>query len=263
MSPGRTGGALPSLSDALGLAPGHLVAIMGAGGKATVMKRLVRELLDARTPVLVTATTNLHSLGEAGGPSLLLSEEGRESVDAAEREWAARGPIIWVEKKLPQNMFRGLPPEEVAALHEKGFGGVLVAKTDGARKRLIKAPGEGEPVLPRTATHALVVLGLNAIGRPAGPDIIHRFDLACRLADLAPGQPIEARHLAALASHPESYPGRLPAGMKRALYLSHCIGEEGLRRARAVWEGVPPDCYDLRLAGDTVEGRFHLCGEES
>ena len=97
---------LPSLSAVLGLKPGDMAAVMGAGGKATLMKRLVRELLDAGTPVIVTSTTNLHGLGAEEGVSLLLSGEGRDRVREAAAAWAARGPVVWVEKKLPQNMFR-------------------------------------------------------------------------------------------------------------------------------------------------------------
>ena len=58
----RVPAALPLLSEILGLRPGDMVAVMGAGGKATATKRLVCELVEARTPVLVTGTTNLHSL---------------------------------------------------------------------------------------------------------------------------------------------------------------------------------------------------------
>jgi hypothetical protein len=53
----------------LGLKPGDMVAVMGAGGKATLTKRLVIELVAAGTPVLVTGTTNLHSLEDWRGPS--------------------------------------------------------------------------------------------------------------------------------------------------------------------------------------------------
>lgn len=255
------GAACRSLSEILELRNGDLVSIMGAGGKATTMKRLLRELLDRRIPILVTSTTNLHALGGEGAPSLLLSEGTRADVQDAIRKWTGRGAVVWVEKKLPQNMFRGLPVGQVEEMHGRGFDGVLIVKTDGARKRLAKAPGADEPIVPRSATHCLVVMGLNAIGRPAGPDVLHRFERTCAVAGLKPGQTIGARHLAAIAAHPESYPGRLPAGARKALYLSHCIGEADLENARAIWDAMPAGLYDLHIAGDTVEGRFYPGGK--
>ncbi len=251
-----------SLSEILGLKPGDMATVMGAGGKATLMKRIVIELVDSGTPVLVTGTTNLQSLEDWGGPSLLMSDVEREKVDEAAREWAARGAVVWVEKKLPRDMFRGIPVEQVENLHGQSEGNVLIVKTDGARKRRIKAPREGEPVIPKGATHCIVVLGLNAVGEKAGPDIVFRFELACRIGGFEEGQTIEARHLAALASHPESYPGRLPAGVKRVLYLSYCVSPDRLALAREIWNSVPAGTFDLLVAGDTVEGKFYLCGDK-
>ncbi|MEK6710044.1 MAG: selenium cofactor biosynthesis protein YqeC [Nitrospinota bacterium] len=254
---------LPSLAALLGLRAGDLAAVMGAGGKATVMKRLVQELLDASIPVIVTSTTNLHGLGGEEGASLLLSGEGRARVQEAAAAWAARGPVVWVEKKLPQNLFRGLPAGRVEALHAEGFGGVLVVKTDGARKRLIKAPREGEPLIPRGATHCVVVMGLSAVGQPAGPGIVHRGERVAALTGLQLGETITPAHLAALAAHPESYPARFPAGAKRVLYLSHCTGPGRLALAREVWRAMPEGRYDLLAAGDTTEGRFYARGENA
>ncbi len=255
--------AHPFLSQLLGLGAGDLVSVMGAGGKATVMKRLVREMLDAKMPVLVTSTTNLHALGEAVDASLLVNEEFRDNLGEAARAWSARGAVVWVEKKLPKNMFRGIPVEQVDNFAEEGFGGVLLVKTDGARKRLGKVPGEGEPVIPRTSTHCVVVLSLSAIGRPAGPEILHRFERSLAISGLAPGETIGAVHLVALAAHPESYPSRLPQKAKNALYLSHCNTPEDLGRAQEVWQALPPDLYDLRLTGDSVAGRFYTQGSRS
>jgi probable selenium-dependent hydroxylase accessory protein YqeC len=246
-----------SLSEILGLKPGDMATVMGAGGKATLMKRLVIELVEAGTPVLVTGTTNLQSLEDWSGPSLLLSGAEREKADEAARKWAARGAVVWVEKKLPRDMFRGIPVEQVESLHGESGGNVLIVKTDGARKRRIKAPRETEPVIPNGATHCIVVLGLNAVGEKAGPDIVFRFERSCEIGGFEEGQTIETRHLAALASHPESYPGHFPAGVKRVLYLSYCVSADRLALAREVRDAVPEGAFDMVITGDTVEGKFY------
>ncbi|MBT3351342.1 MAG: putative selenium-dependent hydroxylase accessory protein YqeC [Nitrospinaceae bacterium] len=254
--------ALPLLSKIIDIKPGEMTAVMGAGGKATITKRLVIEFVEAGKPVLVTGTTNLQSLQDWSGPSLLLSEAEREKADAAAQEWAARGAVVWVEKKLPKDMFLGIPLEQVEALHAMGSGNVLIVKTDGARKRLIKAPSETEPVIPGGVSHCILVQGLKAIGMSANPDIVFRFETSCRIGGFAQGDTLEPRHLAALASHPESYPARLPASAKKILYLSHCLSQERLRLAEEVWESVPEGIFDMCVTGDSVEGRFYLIGEK-
>lgn len=257
-----TPAALPLLSEILGLRPGDMIAVMGAGGKATATKRLVCELVEARTPVLVTGTTNLQSLENWSGPSLLLSETERKRASRAAEEWAARGAVVWVEKKLPRDMFLGIPVEQVEDLHSRSEENVLLVKTDGARKRLIKAPSETEPVIPAGAAHCILVLGLAAAGRPAGPDIVFRFERSCRIGGFSEGEIIAAKHIAALASHPESYPARFPAGARRVLYLSHATSPERVRLAGEIGALIPEGCYDLCVAGDSVEGRFYLIGEK-
>ncbi len=246
-----------ALRPMMGISPGDMVCVMGAGGKATLMKRLVREMLDAPFPVIITSTTNLHALGDEDAPAVLLSEEGRAGLQSVARSWSERGAVVWVEKKLPHNMFRGLEASAVEALFASGFHGVMIVKTDGARKRLIKAPGPHEPVIPRGATHCVVVLGLGAVGRKADEEIVHRMEKVRAMTGLRAGDVIEPRHLARLAGHPDSYPSRFPPNAKRVLYLSHCASPEALRDARAIFAAVPEGAYDALIAGDSVAGNFY------
>ncbi|MCY4381594.1 MAG: selenium cofactor biosynthesis protein YqeC [Nitrospinae bacterium] len=245
------------LRPLMDITPGDMVCVMGAGGKATLMKRLIREMLDEPFPVIITSTTNLHALGGEDAPPVLLSEKGRTELQSAAHEWSRRGAVVWVEKKLPQNMFCGLEASQVEALHASGFNGVMVVKTDGARKRLIKAPGPGEPVIPEGATHCVLVLGLTAIGQKADKKIVHRMETVRAIAGLDAGEVIGADHLARLASHPESYPSRFPKSAKRILYLSHCTSPKALEDAQAIFEAVPDGIYDYLLTGDSVAGKFY------
>ena len=245
------------LRPLMDIAPGDMVCVMGAGGKATLMKRLIREMLDEPFPVIITSTTNLHALGGEDAPPVLLSEAGRAELQSAAQDWSGRGAVVWVEKKLPQNMFRGLEASQVEALHTSGFDGVMVVKTDGARKRLIKAPGPGEPVIPVGATHCVLVMGLAAIGRTADEGIVHRLEKVRAIAGLEAGEVIGTPHLAKLACHPESYPSRFPNSAKRILYLSHCTSPKALEDAQAIFEAIPDGIYDYLLTGDSIAGNFY------
>ncbi len=248
------------LRPLMDISPGDMICVMGAGGKATLMKRLIREMLDEPFPVIITSTTNLHALGGEDAPPVLLSEEGRAEWRSVARDWSGRGAVVWVEKKLPQNMFRGLEAKQVEKLYASGFQGVLVVKTDGARKRLIKAPGPDEPIVPEGATHCVLVLGLAAIGQTADQRIVHRMEKVRVTSDLETGEIIEAHHLVKLASHPESYPNRLPKSTKRILYLSHCTSQKAFEDAQVIFESIPEGIYDIMIAGDSVAGLFYRRG---
>ena len=242
------------------IASGGMVCVMGAGGKATLMKRLIREMLDEPFPVIITSTTNLHALGGENSPPVLLSEEGRVELQSAAQDWSRRGAVVWVERKLPQNMFRGLEASQVEALHDSDFHGVMIVKTDGARKRLIKAPGPGEPVIPKGATHCILVLGLTAIGQKADDRIVHRMEKVRAIAGLKAEEVIEPHHLTRLASHPDSYPHCFPPNAKRILYLSHCSSKKALQDAQTIFDAIPDGMYDDLLAGDSIAGNFYRRG---
>ena len=47
------------LRDALGVTPGEMVSLIGAGGKSTILFRLARELRDQGGKVMVTTTTKI------------------------------------------------------------------------------------------------------------------------------------------------------------------------------------------------------------
>ena len=48
-----------SLAHSLGISPGDIVAFVGAGGKTSLMLKLVDELYEAGIKVVVTTTTKL------------------------------------------------------------------------------------------------------------------------------------------------------------------------------------------------------------
>ena len=173
------------------------------------------------------------------------------------------GRVVWVEKKIPRDMFLGIPVEQVEDLHSRSGGNVLLVKTDGARKRLIKAPSETEPVIPMGATHCFLVLGLTAAGKPAGPDIVFRFERSLPHRGLFRGRD----HCGQTHRRPRLPSRELPRAVSRPgrggfSNLSHCTSPERVRLAEEIRAQIPEGCYDLCIAGDSIEGRFYLIGEK-
>ncbi len=68
---------------------------MGAGGKATLMKRLILEAQECNNPILVTGTTNLHSFKNTKGLKTISGNEGLRILQKDEK-------IIWTKKKITE-----------------------------------------------------------------------------------------------------------------------------------------------------------------
>jgi len=237
------------LLEALGVERGDVVCVAGAGGKTTVVERLAEEARQAGLTALVTATTHMGGLAASGLP-LVLESDGDADRRIA-RALAERDRVWLLGERLREDKLRGVPPERVDAL--VGRADLLLVEADGARRRSLKAPGPQEPVLPSRTSLLIVVAGLDAIGRPFGPEVVHRFEIACALTGAAAGRPIDAALFADLLRHPESYPSRRPAGARLALFLNKADGE-GAPEAVARLEGHLAPPYDRVAVGSAAEG---------
>ena len=95
--------------ELLGLKAGASVALMGAGGKHTLMARLKQELTAAGISVLLTSSTNLHRpTGKGESPLLLVSQHPNWSAELTERlrQWQA---VYLLEQDLGLVRPGGLP----------------------------------------------------------------------------------------------------------------------------------------------------------
>jgi probable selenium-dependent hydroxylase accessory protein YqeC len=244
--------------ELLGLKLGASVALMGAGGKHTLMARLKQELTAAGMPVLLTSSTNLHRLtGIRESELYLVGQHPNWSVEVTERLRQCQ-TVYLLEQDLGQGMLKGLEPELLIRLRRKHPQAVMVIKTDGARKRAFKAPGPNEPVIPPFCDICVLIAGLDCIGRPLDERYVHRPEIVARLAEVESDTPMTPEIVARVVAHPRAYLPRFPPGAKRVLYLSKARPEQDRHQAREVFSRVPPGLFSLLAAGDTLSGRVEV-----
>lgn len=192
------------LYKALGIAPGDVVAFVGAGGKSGAILRVAAELREAGTPVLVAPTTKMFvDEAEAVGPVVVSEGEGelREGVAAA---LAREGAAVAGSAVLTKDRIGGVEPGWVPALAPPD--GVTLVEADGSRRRPLKGTADHEPVLPEGATLVVAVGGAGALGEPLDESVVHRPELFSGITGVAPGHTITAR----------AFARALLAGLKRA-----------------------------------------------
>jgi probable selenium-dependent hydroxylase accessory protein YqeC len=235
--------------DALGVRPGDVVAAAGAGGKTTLIGRLADEARLTGLTAIVTATTHMGGLADPGLPVVMDSDGDADRQ--IERALAARDRVWLLGERLREDKLRGVAPERVDGL--VGRADLLLVEADGARGRPLKAPGPHEPVLPASTTLLVVVSGLDAIGRPFGPEAVHRFEIAAARTGAVAGRPIDETLLADVLRHPESYPSRRSPGVRLALFLNKadCYGGPHAVERLA---GMLAPAYDCVVAGSAALG---------
>ena len=163
-----------------------IIAVVGSGGKTTLIKKLAAQYRSQGRTVFVTTTTHM------------FIEEDTLLTDDAET-------IIGVLRERGYAM-AGVPDgEKIKGLSKETFGAVcaradvVLVEADGSKRLPLKYPNASEPVIPQHTDEILVVCGLNAIGQKA-KDVCHRLELVKKCLGIADDTRITPAHVQKLVT---------------------------------------------------------------
>ena len=166
------------LVTALNLKQRELLALVGGGGKSTLLFQLARSL-NRRT--IVTTTTKM---GERQTGSLEVIEA---PFTKPLKLWNGLSPVF-VRTGVKDRKSIGVRPSLCDEwFSDQALCDVVLVEADGARHLPFKAPANFEPVLPDQTTTVLAVIGADALGRVIA-DQCHR---PLRVAAVAGCSPYE------------------------------------------------------------------------
>ena len=175
------------LAEALGLGRKEHVALVGGGGKTTLMFALAAELQRSGKRVISTTTTKVWEREATRAPRVVLAERDpgwRQRLRAALDE---AGHVFLGRDILDTGKVEGIGPTLADELNDWEID-CLIVEADGAAGHPVKAPTGREPVIPASATKVVAVMGLDAIGRNLGPDVAFRLERVQELTGLKPGE---------------------------------------------------------------------------
>lgn len=164
-----------------------IIAAVGAGGKTTLLHQLLEQYRAEGKKVLLVTTT--HMLVEEG--MLLLSEENAASFSTLVKELIETKGFCMAGKPVSEVKFTRLPEkleEEIFPLAD-----VVLIEADGSNCHPAKIPGPQEPVLPETTDRVYVILGREALGKPA-EQVLHRSRLNSQILGITEQDPITREH---------------------------------------------------------------------
>jgi probable selenium-dependent hydroxylase accessory protein YqeC len=230
-----------------------VVAVVGAGGKTTLVYRLAAEARAAGLRVLVTTTTHMGTLDEATtGPVLVEAGSAGTAVDEAlARALAAEGRATVLGRRVRADKLEGLAPERVDALAR--MADLTLVEADGARGRSLKSPADHEPVIPSAATMVVVVAALDVLGAPLDEARVHRVAQVAAAAGVAPGATVDTALVARVLACASGYPSRIPRGARCVVFLNKADDGGALAAARAIAAGLKPP-YERVVAGSARAG---------
>ncbi|MEZ4769871.1 MAG: selenium cofactor biosynthesis protein YqeC [Caldilineales bacterium] len=197
------------------------IALVGAGGKSTLLFRLGSELAAAGRQTLLTTTTKIWARQMAGAPFTITSPDEHLLADELPAALRTHGQLLALSgPALEAGKMQGIAPQAVCRMAGLSDVQAVVVEADGSRGRPLKAPAEHEPVIPACATHVINVVGMTALGKPLSADWVHRPELVAQLTGLHIDAPISTDAAARLVVHPEGGLKGHPPGAQSLLYLN-------------------------------------------
>ncbi len=212
-----------------------VTAVIGGGGKTTLLRVLGERLARRGRTVLLCTTTKIYPF--QGLENLISpSEDGVRRALAVHRLAAAGSPVPGGTKLTAPE----LPMERLAALADH-----VLVEADGSAGRPMKAHAPHEPVIPREAGQIVLVVGASGFGRPVG-HAAHRPELYAQLAGVSTEDIVTPETEAAVI---------LAEGLPHRVFVNQAETPEALAAARRLGELLPCPVW----AGALQKGEWMRC----
>lgn len=193
-----------NLAQRLNLHSRELIALVGGGGKSTLLFWLGEELARQGKHVVLTTTTKMGRDQVTGGVSVC------PSIESAGKP--ADRPVMLVTGG-DSHKITGPDPEQLDVLFSSGSVDYLIVEADGAHGRPLKAPAMHEPVVPDTSTMVVIAVGIDAVGMQLG-DAAHRVEQAVEFSGLGLDHILTPADCATILTHPGGALRTVPPGAR-------------------------------------------------
>ena len=161
-----------------------IVAVVGSGGKTTLIKNLAQKYRAEGKTVLVTTTTHMFIEEDT-----LLTDD----AEAIIRHLEERGMVM---AGVPEGIkIKALSPQTFEAV--SAAADVVLVEADGSKHMPLKFPNATEPVIPPGVEEIIVVWGPHGLGKPAW-EVCHRLALVMDCLGIDEDTPITREHVSLL-----------------------------------------------------------------
>lgn len=184
------------LSELLNLHKGHIVSIVGAGGKTSLMFSLAEEL-RYNHKVLVTTTTKIYVPNRLQYDFMYMwSTNNKNYISNSCKGIYVYGNYINLENKII-----GVNFSYLKNMYE--YFDYILIEADGSKRKPIKGWNDDEPIVYNQTDKTIGVLDITIIGKKVTEYNIHRLDKFIEITNASVGDLITIDHILSLITHPK------------------------------------------------------------
>ena len=226
------------LSESLGLETREVISLAGAGGKTTLMFCLAKELFLAGKKVVTTTTTKILEPTSGETASLFINLDEKELKQFVLKHLDEYRHITIAREKLGSGKLKGVSSDLMNDLWRSGEIDYIIIEADGAAGRPIKAPREGEPVIPSSTTLVLAILGVDGVEMEVNEENVFQAERVSKLTGIPMGKKMTDEAMAVLMTHPEGIFKGAPSSSRVIAFLNKVDIPEGLVKAKGIAQKI-------------------------
>ena len=206
----------------------NIIAVIGCGGKTTLISSLANEL--RRKKVLVTTTTKIYPM--AGKDIIICTTEQDCLKHKPQHGIQCLGVLNGLSGKL--EALRHDLLEEIIQHYD-----LVLIEADGSKTLPCKGWLPDEPVIPPYCTHIIGVVSLAALGKPTNENTVHRLPEFSKLTGLRRGEIITIKALSdMIIADNGMFRNALDTTGKKSIFVNHADGETNAAAAKQLLAGI-------------------------
>lgn len=185
------------------LHPG-ITAIVGAGGKTTVIERLGKYGHKNNLPIMVSSTVPMDSerVDNVEPFDVICTEDVVKGEEFCASRIAAGHVPAWFKGLDGQDRYIGLEPKMIDQIKMRHPAWYILVECDESKHKWLKAPKPDDIALPDTCDMVIGVLNLQMLGNALIPEKVEGIETASVIMGRAPGAVVTPALLAKLVKHP-------------------------------------------------------------
>lgn len=184
------------------LQPG-ITAIVGAGGKTTVLERLGKHGHEKNLPIMVSSIVPVDSarIDKIDPFDVICTDDVTKGEHFCVDRIAQGHVPAWFWRLDGNDCYAGLPPQVIEELKVKHPAWYILVEGEGANNKWLKAPMPDDVPLPSNCDMVIGVLNLQMLGNSLTPEKVEGLETAAMIMGRAPGAVITPAMLAKLIRH--------------------------------------------------------------
>lgn len=223
------------ITDVLKIDKG-VTAVIGGGGKTTLISTLAKELKDSFT-VIITTTTHIYQSDEFVN---VITTPDTDNIEKIKNELNTH-KVVCVGS-LCENGKLTAPCVSIEEL--SGICDYVLVEADGSKGLPLKAHLSFEPDIPGCALHTILVVGVDCVNKPIEL-VTHRAQKACEILSCEPHTTLSTEMVARLINH---------ECLCDTVVINKCDDEESKKTAQALSERLFSRCVVTSL----VKGEYYV-----